>query len=150
MLRVYCDSGAYRQELRDYEREGLLTVHQFKYENRNRHIRHGAVPSRPTWKEMNYTWDEMRKTEEFRSVTWDSLGEQSPKFLEIAAIVGPENVRDAKHLDSAYATGCTVFLTSDKADIWSKRGQLKEATGMIVMHVQVDWPAFLELVRSDG
>ena len=146
MLRVYCDTGAYRPELRAYEGAGLLTIFQFKYENKNRHIRHGAVPSRPTWKEMNYTWDEMRKTQEFHSLTWDSLGHQSPKFAELAAIVGSQNIRDAKHLDSAYATGCTVFLTSDKADIWSKREQIRRSTGIAVMHVHIDWPEFVALL----
>lgn len=144
MLLVYCDTGAYRAELRDYEREGVLTVHQFKYENRNRHIRHGAVPSKPTWEEMNYRWDEPR------NVTWADLDRQSPKFHELIAIVGPENSRDAKHLDSAYATGCTVFLTSDKTDIWSKREQIQRATGMTVMHVQSDWLAFVQLLQHDG
>ena len=150
MLRVYCDSAAFRRELLDLERSGKVVLHQFKYENRNRHIKHGAVPSNPTWKQMNYTWDEMRQTKEFEAVTWDSIGEHSIKFPALLAIVGKENEVDAKHLDSAYASGCSVFLTSDKDDIWSKRESISSATGLVVMHVQTDWSAFLALVQNAG
>ena len=34
-------------------------------------------------------------------------------------------MRDAKHLDSAYRAGCSVFLTSDKDDLWSKRDRIR-------------------------
>lgn len=148
MLRVYCDTGGFRKELVKFEHAGNIVLYQFKYENRNRHIKHAAVPSNPTWKQMNYTWDEMRQTKEFEKVTFKSLGEQSVKFAEILAIVGKANEVDAKHLDSAYASSCAVFLTSDKGDIWSKRELILSATGIVVLHIQADWPAFLALVES--
>jgi len=31
---------------------------------------------------------------------------------------------DAQHLDSAYKAKCELFLTSDKTDIWSRRGAI--------------------------
>jgi hypothetical protein len=148
MLRIYCDTGRYRAELAEFEREGRVQLHQFKYENRNKRIRHGAVPSQPTWKQLNYTWNELRRIDEFRTLTWDQLGESSPKFEPLLALLGRENITDAKHLDSACATGCSVFLTSDKDDIWSKRAEIERITGLKVMHVQADWSALLSLLQQ--
>lgn len=68
MLKVYCDTGAYRDDLKSLERDGKVQVFQFKYENKNKHIRHMAAPSCPSWKEINYPWSEL-------SLTWDTLGE---------------------------------------------------------------------------
>lgn len=150
MLRVYCDTGGFRPELLDLERQGKICLFQFKYENRNRHIRQAAVPSAPSWKQMNYTWDEMRRTPGFENLTYDNIGDQSPKFLEILNIVGAGNRVDAQHLDSAYATQCSVFLTSDKDDIWSKRKDIREVTGLLVLHVQHDWLEFLALAGQSA
>ncbi len=145
MLRVYCDTGGFRPELLELAREGKISIFQFKYENRNRHIEQAAVPSAPSWKQMNYTWDEMRRTPGFESLTYDNVGSQSPKFPELLGIVGPGNRTDAQHLDSAYASQCSVFLTSDKDDIWSKRNEIRSATGLMVLHVRHDWAEFLAL-----
>lgn len=71
MLKVYCDTGAYRVELTTLEREGKIRIFQFKYENKNKHIRHKAVPSNPTWDELNYTWSELD------DLTWNDLGRKS-------------------------------------------------------------------------
>ena len=114
----------------------------------NRKIKHAALPTRPTWKELNYTWDEMKQIEEFRSLSWDSLAEASDKFDEIQSIVGSSNMRDAKHLDSAYRAGCSVFLTSDKDDLWSKRERIRHSIGIAVLHFQDDWPALEALLRD--
>jgi hypothetical protein len=150
MLRVYCDTGAYGSELMKYEYDGLISVHQFKYENANRHIRHAAVPSNPTWDEMkNYTWADLKKIEELRDLTWESVEHTSDKFNDIVALVGTKNLIDAKHLDSAVASGCTIFLTSDKKDIWSKREALKSLTGLLVLHVTTEWATFVHLVEKD-
>ena len=143
MLRVYCDTGGFRPELLELARTGRVSLFQFKYENRNRHIKQTAVPSAPAWKQMNYTWDEMRRTPGFESLTYDNIGDQSPKFQELLDIVGAGNRTDAQHLDSAYATQCSVFLTSDKDDIWSKREAIREVAGLIVLHVQDDWSEFV-------
>lgn len=150
MLRVYCDTGGFRRELAELQRQGLVALYQFKYENRNRHIRYAAVPSAPTWKQMNYTWDEMRTTPGFESVTFDNLGEKSPKYDELLNLVGPDNKVDAQHLDSAYASGCNVFLTSDKDDLCARREEICALTGLSVLHVQEDWDSFLRLLASSA
>ena len=76
----------------------LISVHQFKYENANRHIRHAAVPSNPTWDEMkNYTWADLKKFGELRNLTWESVEHTSDKLNDIMALVGTKNLIDAKH-----------------------------------------------------
>jgi hypothetical protein len=143
MLKVYCDTGAFRDELRDLEREGKVRIFQFKYENKNKHVRHMAAPSRPSWKEINYTWSEL-------TLTWDALGKTSHKRQEIETLLGPNSIRDAKHLDSAYMEGCRAFLTSDKRDIVSRRDELRSLLGIEVFHFHVGWEAFLAFVAEAG
>lgn len=143
MLKVYCDTGAYRPELTSLEQQGKVRVFQFKYENKNRHIRHRAAPSRPTYKELNYTYKELG------GLTYNDLGKTSDKRKAIEAAFGANNIRDAKHLDSAHMEGCTVFLTSDKGDIVSRRGELASRLGLRVLHFHEDWNEFLALVAED-
>jgi hypothetical protein len=145
MLRVYCDTGGYKPELKALESAGRISVYQFMYENWNSKIRNKAVPSQPTWKELNYkTWKHLD------GFTWDDFERVSDRRVQIEALLGPENLRDAKHLDSAYMTRCQVFLTSDKDDIASRAIELEALLGFKVFHVQEGWQAFLELVASDA
>ena len=143
MLKVYCDTGAFRHELTALEQEGKIRISQFKYENKNKRIRHMAAPSRPSWKEINYSWSEL-------NMTWDVLGKTSHKRQAIQALLGPNSIRDAKHLDSAYMEGCTVFLTSDIKDIVSRRGELMSLLDIKVFHFRKDWNEFLALVAEGG
>ena len=144
MMKVYCDTGAYRTELKSLELEGKIRVFQFKYENKNKHISHMASPSAPSWEEVNYMW------KDFDSLTWDDLGKTSNKWEEIEALLGPNSIRDAKHLDSAYMEGCRVFLTSDKDDIVSRRSEIAPLLGITVLHFREDWSEFLSLIAACG
>lgn len=58
----------------------------------------------------------------------------SDLFEQIKEIVGKNHV-DAQHLDAAIKARCTVFLTSDKGDIWNRREKLYELTGLTVLHM---------------
>lgn len=144
MLKVYCDTGAYRSELSELERNGAIRVYQFKYENKNRKIRHHALPSRPTWSETKYAWNELK------DLTWNDMGKQSEHWRAIESLIGKGNAVDAKHLDSAYREGCQVFLTSDKGDISSHRRALEQLLGIKVLHYREDWNEFLSLLPAAG
>lgn len=143
MLKVYCDTGAFRIELAGLERERKIRVYQFKYENRNKHIRHMAAPSCPTWSELNYPWSELDRP-------WAEYGKTSDKRHAIEELLGRNNIRDAKHLDSAYMEGCKAFLTSDKGDIISRRNELRLLLYIEVFHFHEDWNEFLALVEKGG
>ena len=150
-MRVYCDTGAYIKELAELERGGVISVHQFKYENRSRRISKGAVPSDLRYDDfINYTYDELKTTEVLSTLTYDQLGGINSRFAEIQDIVGSQNRTDAQHLDSAYMSGCKVFLTSDKGGIWSKREALHALTGVRIFHMPSEWVAFLSHVQTGG
>lgn len=142
-VRVYCDTGGFRPELSQLEAAGKIVLYQFKYENKNRHIKQMARPSSSSWAQVNYKWSEFDQS-------WESSGDQSAKFQEILAIVGAGNRTDAQHLDSAYMSQCSHFLTSDKGDIWSKRVELKLVIGVSVFHCTEDWEMFLEGLSADN
>jgi hypothetical protein len=145
MIRVYCDTGGYLKALSELESAGLIKLHQFKYENRSRQIRNIAIPSDLKYDELkNYTYDELA------GLTYDELGGVNSKLTAILAIVGANNRTDAQHIDSAQMSGCRIFLTSDKGDIWSKRDALAPITDLKILHVTTEWEQFLELVRNAG
>lgn len=144
MLRVYCDTGAYRSELSELERSGAIQVYQFKYENKNRKIIHRASPSHPTWKETQYTWNELA------GLTWNDMGRQSERWPAILSLIGKNHTVDAKHLDSAYMERCQIFLTSDKGDIVTHRYPLEQLLGLKVLHYREDWNEFLSLLPAAG
>ena len=87
MLKIYCDTGGYRHELMGMSQSGRIELVQFRYENRNKHIKSVAPPSKPTFDEMHYAYNELGE------LTFDDLGKQSMKIDEITEIIGPKNMR---------------------------------------------------------
>ena len=144
MLPIYCDTGGYDARLAELESGRRIVVHQFKYENKSRRIRRGALPSNLRYIDSSaYTYDDLKKDEYLKTVSWDQLRDATTRFAEILSIVGTQNRTDAKHLDSAFMTGCKAFLTSDKADIWAHRGALQHLTGMRIFLVSTEWNEFV-------
>jgi hypothetical protein len=89
---------------------------------------------------MNYTWDELKAT----GLSWNDLKWHSDIFPQIVDIVGKNNLRDAKHLVSAYMEGCQVFLTTDIDDICSNRDALLRLLDIKIFHSLNEWDSFLE------
>ena len=141
MQSVYCDSGGYRKELRDLESRGLIQLTTYAYENSTKKIRQRAPGSNPTWDEGDSTWDD-------DTGTWADCGLVSDRWAQILELVGPNNVRDAKHLDSAYMAKCEVFLTSDQGDIASKASEIQALLGIRVFHSTKDWMGFKSYVEN--
>lgn len=144
MIRVYCDTGAYRPELKQMHQAGQIELVQFHYENRNKHIKTSAPPSNPTWDEANYSWDELHDT------SWNDIGRQSEKIEEIRSLIGAQNKRDIKHLDSAYLAGCKAFITSDKGDISSKSEQIFTLLSIQIFHFKENWMEFQSFCTNDS
>ncbi len=55
---------------------------------------------------------------------------------------------DARHLDSAYKSGCRAFLTTDKRSILRHGAQLKALLGFQLFHPDEDRAAFLIFVNA--
>ena len=65
----------------------------------------------------------------------------------ITSIIGKTNRRDILHIDSAYKTGCQIFLTSDKKDIWSKRSDLEPLLSMKIFYSASESDLLIEHIK---
>lgn len=138
-IRIYCDSGADISKLKSIASQ--LELFQFPYDSphRPRKPLSLAQPSAAQWNDCHAAW------EEFSEITWnDFKGSSLHPQIETIIGTGPENRRDVLHFDSAYKTKCTVFLTSDKGDIWSKRTALESLTGIKTFCTPFELKAVLE------
>lgn len=147
-IKVYCDTGGYDKRLKALEATNTIVLHQFKYENPSKRIRRGAIPSNLRYDDKTgyRSYDEMRADEYLRSMSYDEWRAGKSLFAEILAVVGTNCRADAQHLDSAQMTGCQIFLTSDKDDIWGKRSALRKITGLHIFHVASEWHQFVQQV----
>ena len=135
-MKVYCDNGGYRKELKDLERQGRVVLLMFPYENINRKIGDIGQPSEATWKNLeNFTWETLPGT--FGDY------EGSEKVFAIEKVIGRHNRVDVLHLDSAFKSDCSCFLTRDKDDILSHGKLLTELLGMRFFHSDEEWNDFL-------
>lgn len=137
-VSIYCDTGADISKMKAFT---YCKFHQFPYDSPDRPKKPLllAKPSAAQWRDCHAAW------EEFTEITWEDFA-GSPLYPEIEAIIGkgPENRRDVLHFDSAYKTGCQIFLTSDKGDIWSKRMLLEELTNIKTFYTPLELDAVLE------
>jgi hypothetical protein len=125
MVSVYVDTGGWSKALRALENAGVIKTHYYPFEQMNRKVGSVVPGSGATWSQCgDLTWANDPGT-----LDDDEL---SSLFGALKAITGSKHV-DAQHLDSAYKASCTVFITSDKDDIWSKRQAILDLTGMHVV-----------------
>lgn len=123
MIKIYADTGADLTFLKPYK--ARLKIYQFLYdENVLSKKIHLAVPSEVTWETAHITWKDF-------NFAWDECV-KSEKYEKIKKIIGKNNQMDILHLDSAYKTGCNIFLTADEKDIWSKKTELEPLLGLRV------------------
>lgn len=136
MKKVYCERNAWRPELRRLSDEGKLEVVHCPYEGHNRRVQRRATPSKVTADCTYFTADSA-----------DLISEMVPSglFEDIKRIIGGEEF-DARHIDSAYKTGCDAFLSKDKQDIVNRREQLESLLGVRFFHPHDDWDEFLEFL----
>lgn len=126
MLLAYIDTGGLHPRVRELERLGLLRTCHFPFENKNPRISHLVPGSGATWAQSSHiSWasDPGTSADDVPSALFDRM----------LRLVNGQRV-DAQHLDSAYKAGCTVFVTSDKGDIWLRREALYMVTGLNILH----------------
>jgi hypothetical protein len=132
MLKIYCEHGAITPKLRArQDRKDIQLIHfPYDQDSRSRRIKRTAEPSLAQWRDMNIPWDELgdRRFD-------DSVG--SEHLQTIISILGTSNRRDALHVDSAFKSGCKIFVTCDN-DILSKRSELQLLLGIQFFHPEKD------------
>lgn len=140
-MKIYCEHGALLKTLRRLARAHDIKLVHFPYDpdSRSTHLEPSAVPSAAQWRDVHMTWKEL-------GWTWDDFS-GSEHLRAIRRIVGTSNRRDALHVDSAYKSGCSCFVTTD-SDILGKRGELEALLGISFCHPKEDALAIEELVRT--
>ena len=99
MIKVYCERGAFRKELKSLEKDGLVRLLHFPYEGRNRKVAETDTPSTLTADMTCWTADSMIRISDMC---------ESDRYSEVLRCVGGNNWRDALHLDSAYKSNLNV------------------------------------------
>jgi hypothetical protein len=138
-IKVYCERNATRPWLTELERQGKIVLVQFPYDGHNRRVRQRATPSVVTADSTYVTCDMMIPINDMV---------ESEKCEQIRRIIGKENEGDARHLDSAYKSGCGAFLTTDKADILQNTAALEPVLGFRLFHPDEDHDRFLAFINA--
>ena len=140
MIKIYCDSGGFRKELKELEKQGKIQLIMFPYENKNKKILSKGVPSEMRWNDTRIlTWGDMT------GYAWGDF-RGSDKYAEILLILGDNNRRDVLHLDSAYQNGCFCFLTRDKEHILRNKYEIARLLSLRIFHSDDDWKGFLSCI----
>jgi hypothetical protein len=99
-----------------------------------------ATPSVVTCDSTSVTWDmairisdtaPSEKLEQIRTI----IRRENERLIMVpAGLVGGETEGDARHLDSAYKSGCVGFITTDKQDILTHAAELESLLGLRLFH----------------
>ncbi|RLB03798.1 MAG: hypothetical protein DRG50_09810 [Deltaproteobacteria bacterium] len=104
-MKVYCEHHALRQWLKDLQKESRIILVLFPYDQRAKPIKEVATPSEATWEELKIPLNKL-------DFSWEEFSPSS-RYSEICNIIGEENTKDSKHVDSAFKSGCQCMLTCD-------------------------------------
>jgi hypothetical protein len=139
-IRVYCEHGAFREELWRLQQEGVIDLVYFPYEARMNKKYQRGHPSEVIWKDLSHVqWEEM-------NFPCKEMA-RSDKFKLIRKILGSPRL-DALHIDSAYKSRCSVFLSRDHHHIIANAQELENLLGIRFFHPDENWDDFLAFVRE--
>lgn len=139
LMKVYCEHGGLNRKIREMERRGFIELVHFPYDpnSRTAKLSNLATPSQAQVKDLNVPIGELPGS--FK----DYSG--SAHLGEIVSIIGANHRRDALHVDSAYKSGCSAFVTRD-SDILKHRRALEEVLQMCFFHPDDDCDELLHFV----
>jgi len=140
--KVYCEHGAFRQELYQLQRDGLVELINFPYEMRIKKKHQKGQPSKAKLADLKHV---LLAEAHWRFSDFNG----SEKLDQIRQILGPRTRRDALHVDSAYKTGCAVFLSRDRKHILAKSHELEQLLGMRFSHPDDHWDDFLKFIKAN-
>jgi hypothetical protein len=151
-VRVYCERNAMRPWLRDLEREGRIVRVLFPYDGNNPRDIQLATPSvvtcDSTWiiADMAIRIGDMEASEKLEQIRMIIRRANEKRIAAPAGLIGEKTEGDARHLDSAYKSGCRAFFTTDKRDILTHATELEPLLGLRLFHPDDDQQQFGELV----
>lgn len=138
--KVYCEHGAFRQELYQLQRDDLVELVNFPYEMRIKKKHQKSQPSNAKLADLKHV---LLAEAHWRFPDFNG----SKKLDQIRQILGPRTRRDALHVDSAYKSGCAVFLSRDRKHILAKAQELEQLLGMRFFHPDDQWYDFLKFIK---
>jgi hypothetical protein len=140
--RVYCEHGAFRNELYQLQGDGRIELINFPYEMKIEKKHQKAKPSNAKIADLGHA--------PLAEAHWP-LAEfkGSEKLAQIRQILGKRTRRDALHVDSVYKSGCDAFMTRDSRHILAKAQALEELLGMKFFHPDGQWEEFVGFVDSE-
>ncbi len=144
MVKIYCEHGALIPDLRLLLHGGLVELVHFPYDpgSLSRFLKPSSRPSLAQVQDLNLPISELgdNTVEDFQG---------SIHFADVLRIVGPGNRRDALHIDSAFKTGCAIFVTQD-TDILAQSEQLEALLGIRFFHPYKDKEQLLVFIRAQN
>ena len=140
MIKVYCENGALRKELKQLKKDRRIELIHFPYEGNARSLDVTKVPSRLTIDITHVTIDSTMRISD--------CGE-TDMYSRIIDIIGNHEF-DARHIDTAYKNNCDVLLSRDKDDVIGHTSALRELLKIEFLHPDDDWDKFLTIVNEDA
>jgi hypothetical protein len=126
-MKVYCENGALTPRIRGLELSGHIELIHFPYDP-NSHSRHYSGVANPSGAQIR---DLNLPISDLPGAVVDYAG--SCHFAEIVSIVGSSNRCDSLHIDSAFKSGCSAFVTADLG-ILNHKARLENLLGIRFFH----------------
>ncbi len=141
MICIYCEPGGYAKKLKKIF-NNKIEIKYFPYDSNSyaRIIQRDAVPSGANWEEINLKLEEI-------FFPFDTFN-YSEKYQEIKRIVGGNNRMDILHIDSAYKSNCSCFITRDKGDILKNALSLEKITGIKFFHPEENFDELVNFINE--
>jgi tetratricopeptide (TPR) repeat protein len=142
-MKIYCEHGALSESLRELQRKGCVELIHFPYDpsSRSSHLTTADAPSAAQLRDLHLPISELPATLK------DYTG--SEHLSEILEILGPQNRRDALHVDTALKNNCSAFVTRDNG-VLAQKARLETALGILFFHPDTDRDELERFVSGDS
>jgi hypothetical protein len=141
-MKVYCEHGGLSRALRSLQRNGYIELVHFPYDptSGSSYIGAANTPSEAQLRDLNLPLSELPGS-------WNNYS-GSEHLSEIREILGPQNRQDALHVDTAFKSGCSAFVTRDNG-ILVHRERLQAVLGIRFFHPDTDADELERYVSRD-
>jgi hypothetical protein len=142
-MKIYCEHAGLTPPIRKLMRSERIELVHFPFDpdSRSRHISSIARSSNAQIRDLNLPIKDLPGAiADYRGTRY---------FGEILSIVGRQHRRDALHVDSAFDSGCSAFITPD-SDILEHKTRLQGLLGMRFFHPLADLSDLEQFIAGDS
>jgi len=153
-LTVYVERNAMRPWLTTLSKQGTIALVSFRYNGHNPSGVEVAMPSVVTADSTWVTFDmtipisDMEGSDKFEQIRRIIRRANEKQVEGPAGLIGQKTEGDARHLDSAYKSGCRALFTTDKQDILSHAAELEVLLDVRCFHPDDDEDQFMRFLAS--